>query len=181
MSETSYSYSYEMYLSDADNSKIQPIKLPDNITASGFVDMIRQQNLSNVGKIRIKRTSGTAQKTITLFMDDWVKTASEIKDILKRKYGSVCGTMPSAAQHAPIIITGCCKIFKGGIIPGHNVHINGRFVFKEPKEETWTEPNATLETPRTEDVMVNRELKQIWPVQTGAVPQAVHDFFTNER
>ena len=176
-------YSYKLYHSDSDNSKVQKIDLPDNITSSDFINIVRQKNLSNAGKIQLIKTTNNIQKNITLFIDDNVKTAGEVQDILRKKYGSVCGFTPKSLQSAPTVITGHLIRHRYGMSGGYNVHIDrNTTVFKEPKEITWDEPNAVVETPKSEtDVIVNRELKQIWPVATNTFPQVIQDFFVNER
>lgn len=183
--KTVYSYSYKLYQSDIDNSKTPSIDLPNNINTADFVNMIKLKNLSKTSKIQITRTKqNTAVKeTLTLYVDDRIKTAGEIQDILKKKYGSVCGFTPQHKQSAPTVITGHIIRHRYGMTGGYNVRIDrNTVIFKEAKEVTWDEPEANVESPKPEhDVIVNRELNQIWPVATGALPKAIQEFFINER
>ena len=180
-----YSYSYKLYQSDTDNYKVQSVNLPDNINIKDFLNIIKRNNLTKAAKIQITRTkNNTATKeTVTLYVDDSIKTAGEIQDILRKRYGSICGFTPNSKQTAPSIITGYRTRRRYGMTGGYNVRIDrNTVVFKEAKEVTWEEPEASVESPKPEkDVIVNRELNQIWPVATGALPKAIQDFFVNER
>ena len=181
-----YSYSYKIYQNNSDNSNAQKIDLPDNVTAADFITILKRNNLTNAGKIqitRVNRTDNTIKETITMYIDDRVKTAGEIQDILKRKYGCVCGFSPSIKTTAPTVITGHTLRRRYGMTGGYNVRIDrNTVIYKEPKEETWTEDHAVVETlDPGRDVLVNRESNQIWPDKTGTVPKIVQDFFINER
>ena len=189
---TDYSYLCMLYPSNADESCCTKIELPNNINATDFIGTVRHHGLSNIGKIKITRhIIGTSDKsdtskTITIYVDDCVRTAAEVQNLLKRKYGSACGFYPRYGQTQPTVITGHKILQKGGIVPGHNVYLHTgdnkcESYYIKPEEHNWTEPYAIVKTLNKGDILVGRDFNQMFPIKTQQPPVDLVRFFEKIR
>lgn len=181
---TDYSYLCRLYRLDADESGAIELNLPGSIQLQDFIDSIKHQDLSNIGRIKITQCTTNVKNPnfINLYVDDRVQTSADIQSLLKRNYGSVCGFYPAYAD-APAVITGHKTLHKSGVVPAHNIYSKsgGRF-YKDPQEYTWEEPYALVRSLTPNDIMVQRRnLCQIWPTVTQQPPVALMKFFENKR
>lgn len=177
------SYSCKLHFSHNDNmhQPVPAIDLPENATAADLVHVAKRQHLET-GKIEVIKTQKiidtnipnhvlkTITNSITLYVDDKVKTPDEIYEYLKRRYHSDCWFSPKNKPKTPAVLI------------GHIVYQRNAAVYGGGKFETWNEQHADVHSLQPDtDILVNSDLKEIWPTDTGVMPEIVQKFFENER
>ena len=182
--KTVYHYSCKICYTDGRKEPTK-IDLPDGVDADKFAEILLKQNLSDVGVIHVMRTKSVYDlgmkktktnniiynktNTLDMYVDDRVKTAADIKSFLVRKFNSVCGfnITPGQENISPVIITSMLTLNRCGIM-ANNPNV----------EQHWQEHRVNVATPQPKrDVIVNRNLKQIWPHAADNLPVRLRAFF----
>lgn len=171
-------YKYSCKLHFVDSREVKNIDLPENVSADEFAQIISKQNLYDVTYISLMRTKCVydlraktnhnfvgKNKQLDIYVDDSVKTDRDIRNMLGRKHNYVYG-IPITNTNLPHVLTRVVTYTKHGVVYGTS------------REESWQESHVTVISPNPKhDIIMNRSLKQIWPRNTGALPQVVQEFF----
>lgn len=181
-----YSYSCKICYTDKDAVKID---LPEDVDTDKFAEILSKQDLTKVGIIRIMRTKSVYDlrttkfkpnnviynntKTFSMYVDDKIKTASDIKNFLMREYNTGCGfvVQPGQENVSPVVITSMITLKRCGVM-ANNPNI----------EQHWQEHRVNVAKPNPkQDVIIDRNLKQIWPRATNNMPMQLKNFFVQKQ
>lgn len=180
-----YSYACKICYIDKDPVKII---LPDGVDTDKFAEILSNYDLTDVGVICVMKTKTvydlhtkfnpnntiyTNTKTLNMYVDDKIKTASDVKNLLLKKYNNGCGFVVKPGQEniSPVVITFMKTSYRCGIM-AHNPNI----------EQHWTEQYVNVAWPNPKrDVIINRNLNQIWPRQTNDIPVQLKSFLVHKK
>ena len=181
-----YSYACKIYYIDKEPVKII---LPDGVDANEFAEILSNYDLADVGVIRVMKTKTVYDlhttkfnpdntiynntKTLNMYVDDKIKTASDVKNLLLKKYNNGCGFVvkPGQENMSPVVITSMKTLYRCGIM-AHNPNV----------EQHWTEQYVNVARPNPkQDVVIDRNLKQIWPRQTNGLPVQLKSFLVHKK
>lgn len=181
-----YSYACKICYIDKEPVKID---LPDGVDTDKFAEILSNYDLTDVGVIRVMKTKTVYDlhttkfnpnntiynntKVLNMYVDEKIKTSSDVKDLLLKKYNTGCGFVVKPGQEniSPAVITSMKISHRWGVM-AHNPNI----------EQHWTEYYVNIARPNPKrDVIINRNLKQIWPRQTNGLPVQLKSFLVHKK
>ncbi|MBR1380449.1 MAG: hypothetical protein IJ560_02570 [Alphaproteobacteria bacterium] len=189
-----YDYSYKLYSNNYDCSENAFVKLPTGVTLEQFIETLTRQNLTDVYKVCVLRTKTIVdmrttkspvvysdQKKIDLFIDDAVHSGLDVQRNAAQRYKEFVHMVPALTRSdiSPVVTTSSSIMRHNAVCGGGYIRTGRDAVeYRAPREESWNERVIFVRALNSMyDLLVNKQIQQIWPKRTDAIPLRLKQFF----